>query len=299
MGDKVFDLVETISGLLKRIDEGRQTVRHTQGVHAHFERVCANRTRVGNRVDEMQRKMASLDERAKSLADKELNRTVVEYGKLNDESSRLWHQWNEAISFIDPFAMDLSLLSERLPLNPEWDVYRQALGCLNVSAPGSWTDPPATSALKTLEIRLREMLDLAIRTRPGKVRRVDQFPTPAGAVWKDVSIVFIGDHRVQITVLKVTQTRNHAEMGFQDRRGGGGKPDSAWECLKLIADSEGKIERPPDLIRPRWSKVEKQLQTVRRRLTELFAIPGDPLPFRHRARYEAQFEIKLGKSTKH
>jgi hypothetical protein len=177
-------------------------------------------------------------------------------------------------------------------------VYRQALVSLDVRARDSWTDPPTTVALEILEMRLREMKDLAIRTQPGKVRRVDPFPMPAGALWKDVAITFIGEHRVQITVLNVTQTRNHAEMGFEDRRGGGGKPDSAWECLKLLAKSRGKIERPSDLIRPGWPKVEKQVQAVRERLRELFSIPGDPLPFRHRARYEAQFEIKLGNSTK-
>ena len=298
MSDKAFDVIEAISGLLKRIDEGRQTVRHTQSVYDDFRRICANRGRVGDSVDEMQRKMASMDERAKSLARKKLNRTVAEYGKLNDESSRLWHRWNESISFIDPFTKDVAVLAERLPPKPEWDVYREALGCLDVSLPGSWTDPPATSALGSLEMRLREMLDLAIRTHLGKVRHVDPFPTPAGALWKDVSIKFIGDHRVQITVLKVIQTRNNAEMGFEDRRGGG-NPDSGWECLRLLAKFQGKIDRPRDLIRPGWSKVEKQIQTVRRRLKELFGIPGDPLPFRHRSCYEAQFEIKLAHSTKH
>ena len=36
---------------------------------------------------------------------------------------------------------------------------------------GSWKDPPASPALETLEMRLRQMLDLAVQTQPGQVPR--------------------------------------------------------------------------------------------------------------------------------
>jgi len=123
--------------------------------------------------------------------------------------------------------------------------------------------------------------------------------TPKGSSWKDVSITFIGDYRVQITVLKIRETRNYAEMGFEDRRGGGGKPTSAWDLLRLLAKETGWIRRPKEFNGPQWSKVEKQVQKIRERLRELFGIPGDPLPFRKHLGYEAEFAIKLGDSVEY
>jgi hypothetical protein len=272
MSGKTFDLTEIISDLLRRIDEGRKTVRETQNVSDDFRRTYANRDKARQLLNELQSKMVSLDEPAKSQAKAEFDRHMSEFQKLDDESSRLSLQLNETIAFIGPFSKDVLLLAERLPLKPEWDAYRQVVGRLNVCA---------------------------IWTGRGQVRRFEPFPTPNGAFWKDVSITFISEHRVQIAVLSVTQTRNYAEMGFEDRRGGVGKPDSAWERLKLLAETAGKIERPVDFKRPGWPKVEKQAQAIRAGLRELFSIPGNPLPFRKHIGYEAEFNIKLGNSIEH
>jgi hypothetical protein len=115
--------------------------------------------------------VVSPDDPAQSQAKAELDRQVSEHQKLNDESNRLYLQLTETIAFIGPFNNDVRLLLERLPLKPEWDVYRQAVGRLGVGDRGSWTDSPANSALETLEMRLREMLDLAVQTQPGQVPR--------------------------------------------------------------------------------------------------------------------------------
>src|ERR1022692_3563920 len=201
MGPNTFDLVETISDLLKRIDEGRKTVRETQKVSDDFLSTVENREKAFQLLRELRLKVVSPDEPAQSQAKAELDRQVSEYQKLNDESTRLWLQLTETIAFIGPFNNDVSLLLERLPLKPEWDVYRQAVGRLGVHDRGSWKDPPASPALET---RLREMLGLAVRMQRGRVRRFEPFPMPDGATWKDVSIRFLSDHRVQITVLDVT-----------------------------------------------------------------------------------------------
>ena len=169
MGDKAVDFIDAISRVLKRIDEGRQTVRQTQSVNDDFWQTCTNRDRTWDRVDELQRKMPFLDESAKVLAQAELDRTLSESDALSNESSRLWIQLNETISFIDPFSKDVLLLSERLPLRPDWDVYREVLVCLDARARECWTDPPENSALETLEMRLHEMLDLARGTQPERL----------------------------------------------------------------------------------------------------------------------------------
>ena len=297
MGTKTFDLVETISDLLKRIDEGRKTVRETQNVSDNFWRAFANREKADQLVNEMLLKVVPPDEPAQSQAKAELDRQVSERQKLTDESNRLWPRFTETIAFIGPFSNDVSLLLDRLPLKPEWNVFRPAVRHLNVGDRGCWTDPPANTALEALEMRLREMLDLAVRTRRGQVRRFEPFPTPDGATWKDVSITLTSDHRIQIAVLDVTDTRNYAEMGFADNRSRKRrKPTAAWECLNQLAQNAGTIERPKEFKSNR-SSLEKQIQTVRTRLRELFQITDDPFePFREAKAYKARFSIKCADS---
>ena len=300
MGPNTFDLVETISDLLKRIDEGRKTVRETQKVSDDFLSTVENREKAFQLLRELRLKVVSPDEPAQSQAKAELDRQVSEHQKLIDESNRLWLQLNETVAFIGPFNYDVSLLLERLPLKPAWDVYRQAVGRLGVGDRVSWTDPPANSALETLEMRLREMLDLALRTQPGQVQRFEPFPTPDGTTWKDVSITFISDHRVQIAVSGVTDTRNYAEMGFADNRGAQGqKPTAAWACINQLAQNAGTIERPKEF-RSNRTSLEKQIQTVRARLRELFQITDDPFePFREAKAYKARFSIKCADSYRY
>jgi hypothetical protein len=299
MGVREFDLIETIVDLLRRIDEGRKIVKETQHISDSFWRVHANRERADQVIQELQLAPIPSDETARNQAQAELDRQVVARQRLRDESHDLWRQLTETVAFTGPFSNDVSLLLERLPLEPKWDLYRRALGKLDVRQRSSWTDPPENSALDTLEMRLREMLDLATPTQRKQVRRVDPFPTPDGALWKDVTIAFISDHRVQITVLGVTEPRSYADMGFEDRRGGGGKPDLAWVCLRSLAELAGVIERRVHFEKTGWKKIEKKVQTLRGRLKELFGIQDDPLPFRERRAYEAQFKVILAKSIEH
>jgi len=299
MGGEAFDLTQTISDLLKRIEEGRKAFKETQNVRDQFRSTCANRDKALQLRQEREGTMASLDDLGKSQPQAELDRLGSEYRGLADEAHRQLLSHDDTVAFIEPFHKDVKLLLDRLPLRPEWKEFREDVGCIDVRTHGCWTDPPANSALGTLEMRLRQMLKLAVRTQGGQVRPVDPFPTPNGAVWKEVSITFISEHRVSIEISSVTLTRSYAEMGFEDRRGGGGKPDSAWACLKLLAESAGKIERPNIFKSPGWPKVEKQVQALRAGLKKLFGIPGDPLPFHKRSGYEAQFKIKLGRSIEH
>ena len=87
MGTKTFDLVETISDLLQRIDEGRKTVRETQNVSDDFWRACAHRDKAAQLLSELVLKVASLGGPAQSQAQAELDRQRSELQKLNDDSS--------------------------------------------------------------------------------------------------------------------------------------------------------------------------------------------------------------------
>jgi hypothetical protein len=219
MGTKPFDLIETISDLLRRIDEGRNTIRGAQDISDNFRSACANREEASQRINKLQLRMVPPDEPSQSRARTELDRQVSELKKVADESNELWLQINEATKFLGPFSDDVLILLGRLPLKPEWEVYLQAVGSLNVRNRNSWTDP-SDPALDTIEMRLREMLDLAIGKQRSQVRPLDPFPTPDGTLWKDVTITFLSDHRIRIAVKDVTETRSYAEMGFEDKRGG-------------------------------------------------------------------------------
>ena len=161
MDGKTFDLVEFISDLLRRIEEGRQTFRDTQNVRDDFRSICVNRDTASQLSNDLQLMMVSLDEPAKSQVKAEQARQRAEFQVLNDEASRRWPEVNGTTAFIDPFRKDVLLLLERLPLKHEWDVFRQAVGRLDVRDHRCWTDPPANSTLDTLEMRLGEMLELA------------------------------------------------------------------------------------------------------------------------------------------
>ena len=111
--------------------------------------------------------------------------------------------------------------------------------------------------------------------------------------WSEVTIEFTSDHRVQVTVPGGTNTENYADMGFEDRRTG--RPNSAWEMLRTIAEGDGRVSKS----RSRWTNVEKRVQEIRRALRAYFphrkiAIPkDDPLPFVKGQGYVAAFHLRV------
>ena len=296
MGATEFDLVETISDLLRRIDEGRETVRLALPIYAEFQKMYAERERLAALVKERQPGIFAEDDDSKRKVMMEIELIDSERRRASEEANETWGHFNKSISFLDPFSDDVLLLLQRLPLKQEWDGYLKRVPKLNVRHHNSWTDPPENQALVILEMRLQEMLVLATKAQRKQFQPAGVFPMPAGAQWKDVTISFTSDHSVQIFVQDVSAVRTYAEMGFEDRRQGGGKPNSAWGCLILIAKLGGRIERRVDLKRQEWPKVVKQVQAIRATLKQLFGLQEDPLPFRKHTAYEAQFKIRLAKS---
>jgi hypothetical protein len=104
--------------------------------------------------------------------------------------------------------------------------------------------PPSTADAK----RILERLDEWKSSHPGPttgaprgaLRRIDPFPA-TGAKWEDITITFLSDVRVQISIGDTTESRNYAEMGFADRRTS--NPNSAWALMRDLAES-GSIQRP-------------------------------------------------------
>lgn len=124
---------------------------------------------------------------------------------------------------------------------------------------------------------------------------VARFPTPEGAGWADVSIRLTSEFQAQITVAGCSEVRNYAEMGFEDRRSQ--LPDSAWELLRQFAEHGGTIRNSQQANSTRWPLVEKRVQIIRKRLRQLFQIPGDPFEPYHRVKcYRAKFRIESARA---
>jgi hypothetical protein len=162
-------LVETISDLLKRIHEGRQNLKAQSAVFEDFSSAVKRRNQAHQVWYDLVRIPLPEEEPARGEATREIESRRLEYDKLSEETNALWHKKGEVTAFIEPFVNDVVLLSDRLPLKPaEWDAYRQALRRLRLGDLGVWADPPTCPDLETLELRLNEMLELAIEVETGK-----------------------------------------------------------------------------------------------------------------------------------
>ncbi len=124
---------------------------------------------------------------------------------------------------------------------------------------------------------------------------VPPFPTPPNSTWRDLSVRFLSDHRMEIRIGDQVETRNYAEAGFEDRRSE--KPDSAWQLLCILAEKGGTISKPEQSGAAKWTGVEKRVQQIRKLFRKIFRIPGDPFePFHQVRGYKAKFQISCAES---
>ena len=119
---------------------------------------------------------------------------------------------------------------------------------------------------------------------------------PAGTKWSDVKIRFTSDFQVQIYVGENAEVRNYIEMGFEDRRKKE-VPDSAWAVFRKLAEKRGVIASESEAGVDKWTKVEKAVQSIRKRLRLLFQIPSDPFErFRDVHCYKTRFSVECVES---
>src|SRR5215813_8042394 len=126
------------------------------------------------------------------------------------------------------------------------------------------------------------------------------FRASAGHVvlrWEDIEILFLSDHRVQISRLGVkAEPVNYADFGFADGRNE--NPNLAWQTLRILAEQEGILSNEKEA-NARWADVEKRIQEVRKVLRSYFQISSDPILFVKDRGYVAQFRIRCSKSYRH
>ena len=106
------------------------------------------------------------------------------------------------------------------------------------------------------------------------------------AEWKDLEIRFLSEERVQVTTSTFRETRNYAELGFEDRRSG--KPIMEWETFTKLAQANGVIE--VDRSVRGYNEQSKRLQEIRRVLRKQFGLTGDPVPLLG-DHYRTQFRV--------
>src|SRR5262249_47820226 len=115
--------------------------------------------------------------------------------------------------------------------------------------------------------------------------------------WEDIEIVFLSDHRVQISRWGVkAEPVNYADFGFADGRNE--NPNLAWQTLRILAEQGGVLSNEKEA-NARWPEVEKRIQEIRKVLRNYFQISSDPIPYVKDRGYVAQFKIRCSKSYHH
>jgi hypothetical protein len=190
----------------------------------------------------------------------------------------------------------------QLEQSPAWGRFQADIDGL-----GDRLKPPSTELelLSEQNKLLREMLEKVERVSPpappAPPTASPPQPGPPDTLsarieitaWNELEIFFISDERIQIRGGSIDATVNYAEFGYEDRRNG--KPDSAWCILRELARLKGTIPAGSANGRQR-TKVEKYIETIRKRLRAWFRISADPLPFVRSTGYVAGFKIECRRS---
>jgi hypothetical protein len=133
---------------------------------------------------------------------------------------------------------------------------------------------------------VQQWADYVATAEPGSKETRAQSKSARVAQWTEVEIRFLSDERVQLTTPSGTETRNYAEMGFEDGRTK--KPTKAWDTFQDLGQVHGVllVDRSPQ----GYIKQGKRVQEIRRVLRSHFGLADDPLPLREGS-YRAQFSV--------
>ena len=164
MSRGTFNLVRALSNLLREIPRLRKKLKAIKPFAREF-RVSFARHEAA--IEEQQSELLTMplpeDQPARRAAEAKRKRQVTRNEKLYQRRVKDWNQYLESTTFIGAFLNRVELVSQRLPLTPEWQVFPDEIRRLEpgIVQLGSWQKKPPNRDLETLEIRLKEMLDLA------------------------------------------------------------------------------------------------------------------------------------------
>lgn len=139
------------------------------------------------------------------------------------------------------------------------------------------------------------LLDIESALSSGKMcepAQIIPFQTTPGTKWEQISIRFISDEEVKITVKGQSRTIHFSEMGFKDRRKGG-QPTKLWLILRLLAEHNGQIAWGDLKLRGQEDKLKHNVSELRKCLKAYFVIDDDPFyPYKEERSYRTRFIIE-------
>lgn len=99
-----------------------------------------------------------------------------------------------------------------------------------------------------------------------------EFPTPHGARWTDLRLLFLDDHTLEARLDTISKVLDYRQMGFLDGRTK--RPNRPWEMLTRFADGEGKYRRAR---RSEDRNESKRKEMLSKQLSQFFHLQGDPI----------------------
>ena len=118
-------------------------------------------------------------------------------------------------------------------------------------------------------------------------KSVQSIPAPAGAAWRDVSII-VFDGMLQVTVRGKVRETDFTELGVDQQ-------SQTIQLLKLFAAARGTLDaaKVGDL-GAGDAAARMRVRRLRQLLQELIGVDGDPIEHHRKAKaYACQFEIRL------
>jgi hypothetical protein len=111
---------------------------------------------------------------------------------------------------------------------------------------------------------------------------------PADARWEDLTFEFTAEEVVNVRFGHETRRCEPEQFGMKNKKNG--RPTKLWTLLRSIARLAGSLTWKD---RAASTKIKKQKQLLSSRLTTLFGISGDPIPWRPAQRaYVTRFTIR-------
>jgi hypothetical protein len=201
--------------------------------------------------------------------------SVPVFVSYRDTKDRWYRSGSEMVYIKTRHQIEFRSIRHNLPLTSETSSERPSSD-RNDHSTGSWNPPTPV-----IESRTRTIVE-------------HSSSSPQAGSWGDISIVFVSDHSLQVSInSKVQPPMNYIEFGLGNSKNG--NPRLAWETLKELAEREGLLD-VANLTGYNRNQIEKRIQEIRGVLRRNFKVDGNPLPFGAGFCYRACFKISCSRA---
>jgi len=172
---ELVKLQRAIPGFRRKLEASRPLARKFRATRAGFDAVV-------EKLNKMQQTPLPSDGAALEAEVARRKRQSLKIEKLNKRVlAKRWQRFTASTDFIRTFVDQLELVLQGLPLTSEWRPFSEEVRRLRIMKLGSWGESLPTQDLETLEIRLKEMVDLARATAKTTLgSNIDRFRKECG-----------------------------------------------------------------------------------------------------------------------